>query len=458
MCDELSRRHFLWRSGGGLGAIALAALEARGVDVAPRAKRVIQVFALGGVSHVDTFDFKPGLVKRDGMSMEGKVETFFGKPGNLLKSPFDFQRHGKSGLWVSSLLPNLATVADELCVVRSMQSKNNNHTPATFLMNSGFTMAGFPSIGAWVSYGLGSEADDLPAFVVLPDPRGVPAGGPVNWTAGFLPASHQGVPFGSGAEPVKDVRPPAGEDPAARAAGLALLGEMDRADLAANPHEGALPARVRAYELAARMQLRAPEAADVDAEPEETKRLYGYDRKLTQGFARNCILARRLLERGVRFVQLFHGGAFGGNPRINWDAHEDVVANHSLQASILDQPLAGLLKDLRRRGMLEDTLVIFTTEFGRTPVTEGKGTRGRDHHPHAFSAFLAGAGVKAGTAYGASDDVGYHVAEHPVTTYDFHATILKLLGLDHEKLTWYHNGIRRRLTDVHGHVVEGLLA
>src|SRR5688572_18778809 len=296
MCDDLSRRHFLWRTGGGLGAIALAALEARGAEVLPRAKRVIQVFALGGVSHVDTFDYKPGLEKRDGMSMEGKVETFFGKPGNLLKSPFAFKQRGKSGLWVSELLPEIATVADELCVVRSMTSKSNNHTPATFLMNSGFTMAGFPSIGAWASYGLGSEADDLPAFVVLPDARGVPAGGPVNWTAGFLPASHQGVAFGTGAEPVKDVRPPAGEDPAARAAGLALLGEMDRADLAANPGEGALPARLRAYELAARMQLRAPEAADVDSESDETKRLYGLDQKLTSGFARNCILARRLLE------------------------------------------------------------------------------------------------------------------------------------------------------------------
>jgi hypothetical protein len=462
MCDDapLSRRHFLWQAGGGLGAIALAWMEARAQDKPPfaaRAKRVVQVFAAGGVSHVDTFDYKPELEKHDGQALsgKGKVDTFFGRPGNLLKSPFPFRQRGKSGLWVSDLLPEIASCADDLCVVRSMVSKNNNHTPATFLMNSGFTMTGFPSMGAWVSYGLGSETDDLPAYVVLPDPRGEPAGGSANWSAGFLPAAHQGVAFSTrSAEPVKDLVPPKGVD----AAGLGLIDAINREDASKNPGESALAARLRSYELAAKMQVRVPEAADVSSESEETRRLYGLDRKESEGFGRNCLLARRLLERGVRFVQLYHGGAFGGNPRINWDAHEDIVANHTLQASSLDRPLAGLLKDLRRRGMLDDTLVLFTTEFGRTPMTEGVGAKGRDHHPHAFSCWLAGAGIRGGTTYGASDEVGYHAVENPVVTYDLHATILRLLGLEHTKLTFYHNGIQRRLTDVHGHVVEGLLA
>jgi uncharacterized protein (DUF1501 family) len=340
-----------------------------------------------------------------------------------------------------------------------MVSKRNNHTPATFLINSGFTMSGFPSMGAWVSYGLGCETDDLPAYVVLPDPRGEPAGGAANWSAGFLPATHQGVAFATGGkDPIRDLAAPAGGDPAARAAGLGLIDAMNREDAGRQGSDPALAARIRSYELAAKMQLRVPEAVDVSQETEATRRLYGLDRKETEGFGRNCLLARRLLERGVRFVQLFHGGAFGGNPRINWDAHEDIVANHRLQASSLDRPVAGLLRDLRRRGMLEDTLVILGTEFGRTPMTEGLGAKGRDHHPHAFSIALAGAGVKRGTTFGASDEVGYHAAEDPVTTYDLHATLLHLLGLDHTKLTFYHNGIRRRLTDVHGHVVEGLLA
>ncbi len=466
MCDEaiLPRRHFLRQAGGGFGAVALAWMEARAQEKShfvPRARRVIHVFALGGMSHVDTFDFKPELIRHDGQALsgKGKVDTFFGKPGNLLKSPFEFRQHGGSGLWVSDLLPSIASVADELCVVRSMLTKNNNHTPATFLMDSGFTMSGFPSMGSWVSYGLGSETEDLPAFVVLPDPRGEPAGGSANWSAGFLPAAHQGVAFSTRtAEPVKDLAPPAGDDPAARAAGLGLIDAINREDAARSGGDSALAARLRSYELAARMQIRVPEAADLSNESEETRRLYGLDRKDSEGFGRNCLLARRLLERGVRFVQLFHGGAFGGNPRINWDAHEDVVANHRLQASSLDRPVAGLLLDLRRRGMLDDTLVLFTTEFGRTPMTEGVGTRGRDHHPHAFTSWLAGAGVRRGTAFGSSDEVGYHAVEHPVTTYDLHATVLHLLGLDHTKLTFYHNGIQRRLTDVHGHVVEGLLA
>jgi hypothetical protein len=324
-------------------------------------------------------------------------------------------------------------------------------------MNTGFTMNGFPSLGAWLSYGLGAEAQDLPAFVVLPDARGLPAGGAINWTAGFLPAVHQGVAFRtSGGDPIADLFPEKPREPAAHRAAADLLEKMNHEFLDANPGDSALAARIRSYELAARMQVSVPEAADVDREPAETKRLYGLDREPTAAFARNCLLARRLLERGVRFVQLWHGGAFG-SPRINWDAHESVMDNHTKQAAILDQPLCGLLKDLKRRGMLDDTLVLWTTEFGRTPFTEGVGAKGRDHHPHSFTCWLAGGGVRKGVRYGASDEVGYGTGESPVSVYDLHATVLHLLGLDHKRLTFYHNGINRRLTDVHGEVVHGLL-
>jgi hypothetical protein len=474
MSDQpaLSRRHFLWQSGGGLGAIALAWMldrEARaaGRETAsqllphfpPKAKRVVQIFCAGGVSHVDTFDHKPDLAKFHGQELtgKGKIDTFFGKPGRLMKSPFPFRRRGKSGLWVSDLLPHLAGCADDMTFLYAMVSKTSNHTPATFQMNSGFTMNGFPCLGAWLSYGLGSDSQDLPAFVVLPDPRGLPAGGAINWTNGFLPAAHQGVAFRTAGEPIPDLFPPKDEPAGRRRAGLDLLAGMNREFLESDPGDSTLAARVRSYELAARMQVSIPEAVKFSDETEETKRLYGLDDKASEGFGRNCLLARRLLERGVRFVQLFNGGAFG-SPRINWDAHEDLVENHGKQAAVMDKPVAGLLKDLKRRGMLDDTLVIWNTEFGRTPFTEGVNGKGRDHHQLAFTCWLAGAGLRPGFGYGASDEVGYQPAENPVTVYDFHATILRLLGLDHKRLTFYHNGIQRRLTDVHGEVVEDILA
>jgi hypothetical protein len=479
-CD-LPRRHFLWRAGGGLGGIALAWLlareraaagEASGAPAAaaspyaarpphfaPRAKRVVHVFAAGGVSHIDTFDHKPDLEKHHGKELtgKGKVETFFGQPGNILRSPFAFARHGRCGQWVSDLLPNLARCVDQLTFIRSMVAKTSNHTPATFQMNTGFTMNGFPSLGAWLSYGLGTEGEDLPAFVVLPDPRGVPAGGSINWTSGFLPATHQGVPFRTTGEPVTDLRTPAEVPAARRQAGLAHLSAMNREFLERHPGDGGIAARLRSYELAARMQLSVPEAVGFDGETEATRRLYGLDSPVTEGFGRNCLLARRLLERGVRFVQIWNGGAFG-QPRINWDAHEDIVDNHTKQAAVMDRPLAGLLVDLETRGLLADTLFLWTTEFGRTPITQGLNGKGRDHHQLAFTCFLAGAGVKRGFAYGATDELGYHVAQDPVTIHDLHATVLHLLGLDHTELTYYHNGIQRRLTDVHGRVVGELLA
>ncbi len=468
-----SRRDVL-AGAGGLGAVASGWLLHRdAVAAAPsntqaphfpaRAKRIVQIFCCGGVSHLDTFDHKPELAKLHGKELtnKGKLDPFFGRPGRLMKSPFAFKRHGRSGQWVSDLLPNLATCVDDICFIKSMVAKNNNHTPATFAANSGFTMNGFPSMGSWLSYGLGNVVDELPAFVVLPDPRGLPAGGSINWTAGFLPAAHQGTAFATkqGQAPIAALNTPTSIKPGTRKASFALLQRMNLQFADAHRGDSSIAARVRAYELAARMQLSVPAVVDLSKESKDTRDLYGVDDPANEGFGRNCLLARRLLERGVRFVQLFNGGAFGKvkGRRINWDGHEDVISNHKYQSQVMDRPVAGLLKDLKRRGMLDDTLVVWSTEFGRTPITQGVGSTGRDHHQHAYTCWLAGAGVKGGHTHGASDEVGYFAAESPVTTYDFHATVLHLLGLDHERLTYYHNGIMRRLTDVHGHVVGEVL-
>jgi hypothetical protein len=473
--EPFSRRHFLWNSGGGLGGIALAWLMARDKATAAlsgsptelkshfpaKAKRVVQVFCAGGVSHIDAFDYKPELERMDGRTLEGKGENlgFFGQPGKIMKSVYDFKQHGMSGAWVSSLLPHLAGCVDDICFIKSMFAKSNNHTPAAFQMNSGFTLNGFPCMGAWLSYGLGTENENLPAFVVLPDPRSLPAGGSINWTSGFLPANHQGVAFQTkGGDPIPDLRTPANILPGNRDADLRLLSSMNRRFAETSPGDDAFAARLRSYELAARMQVSIPEATNLDSEPDSIKKLYGIDEPSNKGFSRNCLMARRLLERGVRFVQIINGGIFGGNPRINWDGHENVKENHDTQAATMDKPVAALIQDLKQRGMLEDTLFIWSTEFGRSPATQGVDKPGRDHHPSAFTCFLAGAGVKKGISYGSSDEIGYFVGENKVIIPDFHATILHLLGLDHEKLTFYHNGINRRLTDVHGHVIKDVLA
>jgi hypothetical protein len=473
---EFDRRGFLARSS--LGTIALLSLlqrelrsesskldhGARGSSTLPhakpRAKQVLQIFAAGGVSHIDTFQYKPELTRLAGKTLEGKGENkgFFGQPGRIQPSPFAFARKGACGQWVSEIFPCLGECVDRLTFIHSMVARSNNHTPATFQMNSGYTLNGFPSMGAWTSYGLGSLEDDLPTFVVLPDPRGLPAGGSINWTAGFLPAEHQGTALRtSGSEAISFLRTPESVTPEARARAARFLARRNRAFADLDPGDSSLLARVRSYELAARMQLRVPEAVDVESESEATRSLYGLDRDESRGFGRNCLLARRLLERGVRFVQLFHGGAFG-SPRINWDGHEELASNHRSMAPSLDRPLAGLIVDLEQRGLLDDVLIVWCTEFGRGPATQGIGSTGRDHHPDAFTCFLGGAGVRRGYAHGASDEVGYFVADDPVTTYDLHATILHLLGIDHKRLTFYHNGIERRLTDVHGDVVEGILS
>ena len=463
----LARRRFLLDAGAGFGWAALSwllqrdaygasqdlgasPLAARKPHFEPKAKRVVQVFAMGGMSHLDTFDYKPALVERDGQPFD--MDTFFGQAGNLYPSPFEFRRRGESGLWVSSLLPHLAQCADKMTLIQSMVSKSANHMPAVAQMNTGFTLSGFPSMGAWVSYGLGTENEDLPAFVVLPDPRALPWGGNLQWSASFLPASHQGTVFRTKGQPVPDLATPEQVLPAERRAALEWLHRMNSRYEREHPGDSTLEARLRSYELAARMQLSVPEIADLNLENAATRRLYGLEEEETESFGRRCLLARRLLERGVRFVQIFHGA-----PDKSWDAHSKLQKNHTEMAKEYDRPVAGLLQDLDATGLLDDTLVMGVTEFGRTPIAQG-GKKGRDHHPDVFTCWLAGAGLKPGFAYGSSDEIGYKPAENPVTIYDYHATALHLLGIDHKRLTYYHNGIQRRLTDVHGHVVEELFA
>lgn len=473
-----SRRDFFHWTIGGLGGAALTSLLAgeRHTLAAPvpgeaedppphlpaKAKRAIHIFCCGGVSQTDTFDYKPELVKQHGKSLvsDEKPDVFFGKVGLLHQPFFAFKQRGQSGLWISELFPHLGEVADELTMIHSMFAETSNHTPATFQANTGFRLNGFPVVGSWLSYGLGCETDDLPTFVVLPDARGVPAGGSINWSNGFLPAHHQGVSLKSSGDAISDLFPATPVAQSTEAATRTLLAQMNLRHLEERGTNDALSARIRSYELAAKMQSAVPEATDLARETPATQAMYGVGVEPTNDFGRSCLLARRLLERGVRFVQLFSGSAFG-SPRINWDGHEDVAKNHQQEAGRLDLPIAGLLKDLRQRGMLDDTLVIFSTEFGRTPFTQSDANKlgkGRDHNQYGFTTWLAGAGLKHGLSYGSTDDVGWRAADNRVDWYDFHATILHLLGIDHQRLTYYHNGIRRRLTNVHGHVVKGILA
>jgi len=462
-----TRRNFCNQMASGLGTIALASLldQDRGQADRPhnlaRAKRCIHIFSPGGVSQVDTFDYKPALERLDGKRLMGKgdIDTFFGKIGVLRKSFYRFRQHGASGSWVSELFPHLANRVDDLTFFHTLVSKSSSHTPACFQMNTGFTQVGFPSVGSWLSYGLGTANDELPTFVVLPDPRGLPNGGTSNWSQGFLPAQHQGTAFSTIAkgQAIAHLETPDSVSLEGRQAGLSLLADLDRRFAHANPGHDQLRARVRSYELAARMQTSIPRVVDFGDETQATRKLYGLDDSVIGQSASNFLLARRLIEQGVRFVQIFNGGALG-SPRINWDAHEDLVRNHTNQARHLDQPAAALLTDLKQRGLLDDTLVVWSSEFGRTPFTQGNPGKGRDHHPLVFTAWMAGAGLKPGYHHGVSDDVGYQPAEDPVTVYDFHATLLHLLGIDHTRLTYYHNGLARRLTDVHGHVVHDVLA
>jgi hypothetical protein len=466
----LDRRRFLGDAAGGLSAIALTALLAEdtrgdqphgslGPHFAPKAKRVLTIFCSGAVSHVDTFDYKPELVKRAGQPLpgSGQLVTFQGENGDLAGPQWKFRPRGRSGKMISDLLPHLAELADEMCFVHSLTAKSNTHGPGENQMSTGFTLDGFPSVGAWVTYALGTANADLPAFVAIPDPRGVPQTGPNTWGSGFLPAAYQGTPL-TADRPIPHLNRPAGIAADADRATRDLVKLLNEQHLERHSGDADLAARIAAYETAARMQVKAAEAADLSRETTETHRLYGTGDpdRVRAGFARNCLLARRLLERGVRVVELFNGSYAMGEGVGNWDGHRKLKEQYQVHAPILDRPAAALLTDLKRTGLLKDTLVVWVTEFGRMPTFQ-KGASGRDHNPHGFTAWLAGAGVRRGFSYGATDEFGHRAVENVCTIYDLHATILHLLGLDHERLTVYHNGIHRRLTDVHGHVLRALL-
>ncbi|MCA9178442.1 MAG: DUF1501 domain-containing protein [Planctomycetales bacterium] len=472
-----TRRDFFHWGANGLGATALWSMLAKEADSADpverdaaaghlrypvQAKRAIHICLIGGLSHLDSFDHKPELAKYHGKSLETeeKPDIFFGKVGLLRQSDWAFKPRGESGLMISELFPKIAESADDLALLRSMTSKSANHTPALFLANSGFEFNGFPSVGSWLAYGLGSETETLPAYVVLNDERGAPNTGASTWSSAFLPSSHQGVVLRGGEQPVRDLFPPrdikGSEDDATRK----FVDAINRSQLERAGVERALRARIRAYELSAKMQMSIPEVSDLSGETQRTLDEYGVGRQPTDDMGRRCLLGRRLLERGVRFVQLFSGGPIAGSPRASWDAHESVKDNHSAEAGRIDQPVGALLKDLKQSGMLKDTLVLFTTEFGRTPFAQSAANEagpGRDHNRYGFSGWMAGAGIKTGIAVGATDEIGWKAVERPIPWHDFHATVLRLFGVDHERLTFYHNGIRRRLTNVHGDVITELL-
>ncbi|MEX0675800.1 MAG: DUF1501 domain-containing protein [Pirellulales bacterium] len=469
-----TRREFLWNLGGGLGGIALAQLlaeagllgdcqagEVAGMHHPPRARRVVQLFMSGAASQCDTFDYKPELVKRSGQPWDPgeTVELFQSTPGNCMASPWKWKQYGHCGKWMSDLVPHLATCVDDIAFLPAMVAKSNVHGPATFMQNTGFVLPGFPSMGAWIAYGLGTMTDNLPTFVVLPDARGFAPNGPSNWSAGFLPATHQGTLIKPAAKnPIADLFPPADAKfitPESETDALALLKNLNERHRHDREGDSRLEARIASYELAARLQLSAPEVLDTSGETEATRRMYGLDEKTTEDFGRNCLIARRLLERGVRFVQVW-SGADNGFPRRNWDSHEDIERDHGDMGRSMDRPAAALLEDLKVRGMLDDTIVIWTTEFGRMPCSQG--SKGRDHNPFTFTSWLAGGGIQGGVTYGASDQWSYKAVEYPTYGYDLHATVLYLLGIDHEKLTFRHNGIDRRLTDVHGRVIREIIA
>ncbi|MBX7168181.1 MAG: DUF1501 domain-containing protein [Pirellulales bacterium] len=481
----LDRRAFLAGGSEGLAGIALASLlhrerllaaeiaaaagpaidparplAARVPHFAPRAKQVLLIFCSGACSHLDTWDYKPELLARDGQPLPGeaKLVTFQGENGNLARSPYAFRPRGACGKYISDLLPHLGELVDEMCFIHSLTSKASSHGPGEMQMSTGFTLEGFPSMGAWVSYALGTEAEDLPAFVAIPDPRGAPQVGPSNWASGFLPAVFQGTSFNA-EQPIANLARPEAFTPEADSAAREFLARLNERHLEQFPGDTQLAARIASYELAARMQLSAPRVGNLAEESAATHRLYATDdaNPLTAGFGRNCLLARRLLEQGVRFVQLFNGAYAMGEGVGNWDGHKQLKIDYDRHGPILDRPAAGLLRDLKQRGLLDETLVVWTTEFGRMPTFQ-KGVQGRDHNPSGFTVWMAGAGVKAPFSYGATDDFGYRAVENVATVYDLHATILHLLGLDHTRLTFRHNGLDRRLTDVHGTVLDGVLS
>ncbi len=471
--NPLSRRQLLQRAGGGFGMLALASLLDRAGaaslnPLAPkspplraRAKSVIWIFTNGGPSQVDTWDYKPELAKRDGQPLEGfdtKTGFFPASVGPLMKSPFEWRQHGKSGTWTSGLFPHLSQHVDKMTFIHSCWTKSNNHSPALFMMNTGETRMGFPCVGSWVTYGLGSVSDSLPAFVVMSDPknRGLPKGTALNWGAGFLPSVYQGTWLRPQGEPIDNLKRLSNLTDERQRAQLDLLAKLNRASLGGSAVESELSARIESFELAYRMQTAAPEAFDVSKEPEHVKKLYGLDQPHCAHIASQCMMARRMVERGVRFVQIYSGGM---DNQQSWDCHADLVGNHTGFASETDQPVAALLADLEQRGLLNDTLVVWGGEFGRLPVSQKGGKPGRDHNPHAFTVWLAGGGVKGGFHYGETDEIGHKAVVNRVGVHDLQATLLHALGLDHEKLTFKFQGLDQRLTGVEkSRVVQEIFA
>ena len=481
----LDRRNFLRTTGGAFGGLGLAHLLAsesaadltgkasirpqidpdrpyapRGSHFPMPAKRVLVVFCPGAVSHVDTFDYKPMLAKLHGQKPpQIPAVTFEGPSGNIAKPFWGFKPRGESGKMVSDLLPHLAELADDFCFLHALSTQTSAHPQGENFLHTGFVMEGFPSFGAWTTYALGSECSELPAFVAINDPRGMARSGKNNFGSGFLPAAFQGTDFTAKAPPANLNRPTRYSAKDDRVTND-LLARLNSNHLEQFPGDTNLAARIASYELAGRMQTSVPDIMDISEEPESILREYGTDTgsDLKREYAKNCILARRLIEKGVRVVQLFNGSdPSGGNGITNWDSHSDIQDTHAMQAEIMDQPTAALIQDMKRRGLLDDTLIVWCTEFGRMPFLQGNGT-GRDHNPGAFTCFLAGAGVKKGFSYGESDEFGFKAAVNETSVYDFNATILHLMGLDHERLTFYHNGIERRLTNVHGHVIKDVVA
>jgi len=481
-----NRREFLWQVGGGFAGLALVDLlsrdgffstaasdEAKRTEVAPapyllapkashfgaKAKHAVFLFMNGAPSQVDTFDPKPELSRFNGMAYRGDTPVGSnGRPiGHLMQSPFEFTRHGASGLEISSLFPHTAKFADDLCVIRSLHTDTAAHASGCLQMNSGSVLIGKPCLGAWLSYGLGTDNENLPSFVVMTDPRGGPIGSASNWSAGFMPAAYQGTLFRSTSTPLLDLATPAGVSNRTQRHTLDLLAELNQQHLASRPGSSELAARIQSYELAYRMQTSAAEVVDIDREDEHTKRMYGLDNKLTADFGRKCLITRRLLEKGVRFVQLYSGG---GHLEDTWDGHSDCITNHKTHAGETDQPIAALMADLKRTGLWDETLLIWGGEFGRTPTSEGVGKPGRDHNPFGFSMWLAGAGVRGGQAIGSTDELGFQAVADRAHVSDLHATILHLMGLDHSRLGYFYQGLDQRLTGPSDerHVIEQVLA
>ncbi len=461
----LSRRELFWRAGGGIASLAMTDMMARAATVSPmspktpplpaKAKAVISVFCYGGVSHVDTFDPKPLLNQRAGEAMTGKGEVVVsqGHPGGLLPTSWKFSKHGQCGMDVSELFPHVAKHVDDIAFIRSMYALSNDHAPALFQMNTGSVLTGYPSMGSWVTYGLGTENQNLPAYVVFQDWRGGPIGGAPNWGNGFMPATFQGTPFRATGDPIVDLKPPEGKSPEEQRKWLAFLDKLNAEHDRKNPADTEFAARVASFELAYQMQKHATEAVAIDNEPSHIRDLYGLEGERTKYVGRQLLMARRLVERGVRFVQVYSGG---GNFQESWDAHWDLKSNHEMHCGETDQPIAALLTDLKQRGLLESTLVIWHGEFGRMPISQRMD--GRDHNPYGFTVWMAGGGIKGGQAIGATDEYGYKAVENRKSINDLHATILQTLGFDHEQLTYPYNGRNMRLTDVSGNVIKEILS